>query len=125
VDVKDLTILPPTPPAPPDKTAPHVLIDASGSAKLTTLQRRRFKFQFSCDEACKANAKLLRGGTALASGSSSLAAAGVGSIKLSLTKKGAKALRGRRKPLRGKLSLTFVDGAGNRTALSRRLVLVP
>jgi hypothetical protein len=152
-DVRDLTILPPAPvaqppappaqpPAPPaqppaapaqppgplaplDKTAPHVLIDASGSAKLTTLHRGRFKFQFSCDEACKAYATLLSGRTALASGSSSLIAAGVGSMKLSLTKNGAKALRGRRKPLRGELSLRFVDGAGNSTALSRRLLLVP
>jgi Domain of unknown function (DUF4394) len=142
VDVKDLTILPPAPPVPPapppappaqpagppaprDKTAPHVLIDASGSAKLKTLKRGRFKFRFSCDEACKANAKLRSGRTALASGSSSLTAAGVGSIRLSLTKKGAKALRGRRKALRGKLSLTFVDGAGHSTVLSRRLLLVP
>jgi hypothetical protein len=126
--VRDLTILRPPPPAtpvpPPDNAAPHVLIDVVSSAKMKTLRRGRFKLRFSCDEACKATAKLIRRRTTLASGSASLSAAGVGSVKLSLTKKGAKALRDRHRPLRARLALTFADPAGNRATRSRRLRLV-
>jgi hypothetical protein len=121
--VVDLTILPPPALPPPDTTAPHGLLDAPSTLKLKAA-RQGFTVGFSCDEACSAIAQLVAKEKVLATGSATLAAAGVGSLSLAPTAEGSKALR-RRLKRKAELSVTLTDGAGNQSPLTRALVLRP
>jgi Domain of unknown function (DUF4394) len=154
IDVTDLTILP-NPPAPSgggtttdgssggEATAPPTvlppIVDGVPLASLTLPKRARIatalkgklKVGFTCDRACTAVAKLIAGKgnaaatTTLATGRSSLAAAGTGSIKLEPTRTGKKALRRarkRRKNVSTTVTLAVTDSAGAQASpVSRRL----
>jgi uncharacterized protein DUF4394 len=140
-DVRDLAILPPPPPlakppvivvpipppAPRDTTKPAALIDLASSATFAKLAGSKLSFAFSCSEQCRASAKLAAGRTTLATGSASIAAAGVGTLHLRIATAGkrylSKRLHPTRRRVRAKLAVTFTDAAGNASKLTRTVTL--
>jgi hypothetical protein len=143
LDVRSLAILsppptapppPPTPPPPPppppgsppplpDLTAPALLVAAPTVARLGTLSRSRVTAEFSCSEACTVQATLRLGRTTLARGTASLAAAGVAKLRLTTTRGQSRAIARLRRLGRATLRVTAVDVAGNRRAVSHRILL--
>jgi uncharacterized protein DUF4394 len=133
-----LTILPdppspPGPPAPPDTARPVVLLALSKTTLRLGGLKRGLAYEFSCNEACAASATLSMPGRAsasanLARGTATLAAAGKGRIRLKTTKPGRRLIGGLRRAKRRRTKVTLAtvvtDGAGNRTTVRRKLVLL-
>jgi hypothetical protein len=116
--------LPPlvTPPPPPDTKRPVGLIDIRPRLKPGALRASRVRFRFSASEACAARARLVVRGRRVAAGSTSLARAGVGRIRLRATRAGRRLL-GRTRRARATLTLTLTDPAGNAGRVRRRVAI--
>jgi hypothetical protein len=106
----------------PDKKAPVGLIDIAPKLKISKLRASKVKFKFSSSEASAASATLVVGKTEVASGSATLAGAGVAQITLKATKAGRKLLAGKKRAS-AKLTLALTDTAGNAGSLTQKLAL--
>jgi hypothetical protein len=139
-EVLDIAILSPTP-APPsspptpgptaDTTKPAVLLALADRYRLRRVLGHGVSFAFSCNEACTASARVAssgKPGKTVATGRATLTAAGVGTLRVKLTRAGVKLLRKARRRhvarVRLALTLTVRDGAGNARLLKRRILLV-
>jgi Domain of unknown function (DUF4394) len=121
---------PPAPPPPADTTRPAVLVALAKTTLRLGALKSGLAYEFSCNEACTASATLSIRGRAsakLARGTTTLAAAGKGRIRIKTTKAGRRLVGGlrRAKRRRTKATLTTVvtDTAGNRTTVRKTLVL--
>jgi hypothetical protein len=136
-EVLDVAILSPSP-APPssppapgptaDTTKPAVLLALADRYRLRRVRGHGVSFAFSCNEACTARARVAAARKTVATGRATLTAAGVGRLRVRLTRAGVKLLRKaqRRHVARVRLALTLTvrDGAGNDRLLKRRILLV-
>jgi hypothetical protein len=136
-EVLDIAILSPTPAPPPsppapgptaDTTKPAVLLALADRYRLRRALGRGVAFAFSCNETCTASARVASARKTVATGRTTLRAAGVGTLRLKPTRAGVKLLRKarRRHVARVRLALTVTvrDGAGNDRVLKRRILLV-
>jgi hypothetical protein len=118
-----------------DRTPPNALVTFTRQHKLRrVLKNRGFTLSFSCDEACTADAVLKprTKSSALVSatfgrGTARLPRAGVGRLKVGLTKAGKRRLvrlrRSRSRRARLSLAITFVDSAANTRTLRRTVTI--
>jgi hypothetical protein len=134
---------PSSPPAPTpggsgavvDRTPPNAVVTVKRTLKLKrVLATRGFTFSFRCDEACTAKAALTpnKKSSALVSatlgkGTAQLPAAGLGRLKVRLTKLGRRRLgrlrRSRSRRARFSLATTFTDLSSNRRKLRRTVTV--
>jgi hypothetical protein len=119
---------PPPPPPPCGTCAPSLhdtlaaLVKGNAKLKIRTLQRGRVRLAFTAPRAGTLSARLSKGRTVLAGGSHRYARAGKGTVTLTLSRKGKKALRRARK-LTATLKLTFTPRGGKATSVSGKVAL--
>jgi hypothetical protein len=97
----------------PDRSDPVAFLVAR-DVSLRTLRRSGARAVFSCNEACKVSARLLRGERVIGRGRAELDGPGVSRLRVRLD---GKRIRGRGTPRRLRLSATVRDAAGNATSV--------
>jgi hypothetical protein len=110
-----------------DQTGPFaVLIPGVKSLKRATLARRGLSVRYVCGEACGATFTLKLAKRTLGTRKTRLTAAGLGSGRMTVTRKGNRALVSalkRRRSVRTTLTGTLTDAAGNPTTKRARVTV--
>jgi hypothetical protein len=128
------TVVPAPTTTPPDTTAPTVLLAVPSGLKIAKVLKSGVSLEFSCDEACTADATLTAGGssraaatTTVGQGKATLTKAGIGKLQIKLTRSGkryvTKRRRARVKRLRLSLAVAVSDAAANKRTLAKKLTL--
>jgi Domain of unknown function (DUF4394) len=109
-----------TPPS--DTRKPIGLLAFKPGVRISAFRRSGISGRFSCSEACTVTAKLVLNGKKLATGSAKLGEAGVGTLKLRITKAG-RDFAPAKNPAKATLIATFKDRQGSSSTLRRKVAL--